>query len=179
MIFGLFFPISNRPIWRRISFVRRQTSISTGRSYPNLVSMTGQCSPTSCRQIYIYAVWTDTSGRIIATSHNLTPKGSWGRKISLFQENSGWWNIILWLDTYLFCIETCSRLHLSWCTSLSLDMHVLPVSRTQLEAAQGAYHVTCCSGRAVDDITHKKLYRNSWCKDIMKVLYMYIDDTPL
>ena len=100
------------------------------------------------------------SGRITATSHNLTSPRSWGRKIFLFSGKS---RLVKYhtLARYIlsFCIETCSHLHLSWCTSLSLDMHVLPVSRTQLEAAQGAYHVTCCSGRAVDDITHKKLYR--------------------
>ncbi len=31
-------------------------------------------------------------GQIIATSHDLTPKGSWGREIPLFQGNLGWWN---------------------------------------------------------------------------------------
>ena len=30
------------------------------------------------------------SGQIIATSHDLTPKGSQGREISLFQGNPGW-----------------------------------------------------------------------------------------
>ena len=33
---------------------------------------------------------------IIATSNDLTPKGSWGREIPLFQGNLGWWNIIIW-----------------------------------------------------------------------------------
>ena len=32
------------------------------------------------------------AGRIIATSHDLTPKGSWGREIHLFRGNLGWWN---------------------------------------------------------------------------------------
>ena len=36
------------------------------------------------------------SDQIVATSHDLTPKGSWGREISLFQENLGWCNIIIW-----------------------------------------------------------------------------------
>ena len=36
------------------------------------------------------------SGQIIATSHDLTPKGSWGREIHLFQGYLGWWNIIIW-----------------------------------------------------------------------------------
>ena len=30
------------------------------------------------------------SGQIIATSHDLTPKGSQGREIPLFQRNLGW-----------------------------------------------------------------------------------------
>ena len=39
------------------------------------------------------------SGQIIATSHGLTPKGSWGRESPLFQRNpTGWWNIIIWPD---------------------------------------------------------------------------------
>ena len=33
---------------------------------------------------------------IIATSHDLTPKGSQGREIPLFEGNLGWWNIISW-----------------------------------------------------------------------------------
>ncbi len=41
-----------------------------------------------------YAVF--HSGQIIATSHDLTPKGSQGREISLFQGNPAWWNIIIW-----------------------------------------------------------------------------------
>ena len=38
------------------------------------------------------------SGQIIATSSDLTPKGSWGSEISLFQGNLGWWNNIIWPD---------------------------------------------------------------------------------
>ena len=44
-----------------------------------------------------------SSGQIIATSHDLTPKGSWGREIReipLFQGNLGWWNIIIWPDSW-------------------------------------------------------------------------------
>jgi len=37
-------------------------------------------------------------GQIIATSHDLTPKGSWERELPLFQGNLGWWNIIIWPD---------------------------------------------------------------------------------
>ena len=37
-----------------------------------------------------------TSGQIIATSHDLTPNGGLVREIPLFQENLGWWNIIIW-----------------------------------------------------------------------------------
>ncbi len=40
------------------------------------------------------------SGQIIATSHDLTSKGSWGREIPLLQGNLGWWNIIIWPDNY-------------------------------------------------------------------------------
>ncbi len=43
--------------------------------------------------------WYIKSGQIIATSHDLTPKGSWGREIPLFQGNLGWWNIIIWPDS--------------------------------------------------------------------------------
>ena len=34
-----------------------------------------------------------SSGQIIATSRDLTPKGSWGREIRLFQGNLGWWSV--------------------------------------------------------------------------------------
>ncbi len=44
------------------------------------------------------------SGQIIATSHDLTPIGSQGREIPLFQGNPGWWNIIIWPD---FCCYYC------------------------------------------------------------------------
>ncbi len=42
-------------------------------------------------------------GPIIATSHDLTPtcSCSWGREISLFQGNLGWWNIIIWPDQWI------------------------------------------------------------------------------
>ena len=40
------------------------------------------------------------SGQIIATSHDLTLKDRWGGEIPLFQENPGWWNIIIWLDRW-------------------------------------------------------------------------------
>ena len=39
-----------------------------------------------------------TSGQIIATSHDLTPNGGLVREIPLFQGNLGWWNIIIWPD---------------------------------------------------------------------------------
>ena len=39
-----------------------------------------------------------SSGQIIATSHDLTLKGSYRREIPLFQGNLGWWNIIIWPD---------------------------------------------------------------------------------
>ena len=40
------------------------------------------------------------SGQIIATSHDLTPKGGLVREIPLFQGNLGWWNILIWPDMY-------------------------------------------------------------------------------
>ena len=42
----------------------------------------------ACIRLYIF-------GQIIATSHDFTPKGSLGGDIPLFQENLGWWNIIM------------------------------------------------------------------------------------
>ena len=39
------------------------------------------------------------SGQTIATSHDLTPKGSQEREMPLLQGNLGWWNIIIWPDT--------------------------------------------------------------------------------
>ena len=42
----------------------------------------------------------DISGQIIATSHDLTPNGGLVREIPLFQENLGWWNIIIWPDIF-------------------------------------------------------------------------------
>ena len=44
------------------------------------------------------------TGQMIAISHDLTWKGSWGREIleiPLFQENLGWWNIIIWPDKWV------------------------------------------------------------------------------
>ncbi len=52
-----------------------------------------------------------TSGQIIATSHDLTPNGDLVREIPLFQVFPGWWNIIIWPDTYFihvlmfFCVN--------------------------------------------------------------------------
>ena len=43
------------------------------------------------------------STQIIATSHDLTPKGGLVREIPLFQGNLGWWNIIIWPDTFGAC----------------------------------------------------------------------------
>ncbi len=42
--------------------------------------------------------WMITPGQVIATSHDLTPNGGLLREIPLFQENPGWWNIIIWPD---------------------------------------------------------------------------------
>ena len=47
----------------------------------------------------IFKPW--LSGQILATSHDLTPKGSWEREITLFQGNLAWWNIIIWPDDYV------------------------------------------------------------------------------
>ena len=43
------------------------------------------------------------SGQILATSHDLTPKGTWQREIPLFQGNLGWWSNIIWSDLLHFC----------------------------------------------------------------------------
>ena len=40
------------------------------------------------------------SGQIIATSPDLTSKGSWGREIPLFHGNLGWWNTTIWPDGF-------------------------------------------------------------------------------
>ena len=69
------------------------------------------------------------SGQIIATSHNLTSKGSWGREIPLFKGNLGWWIIIVWPDVYLyicghlwFCV-LCGITEKSLQQSTSLDVN--------------------------------------------------------
>ena len=41
-----------------------------------------------------------SSGQILATSHDLTPKCSWERDIPLFQANLGWWNSIIWPESF-------------------------------------------------------------------------------
>ena len=41
------------------------------------------------------------SGKIIATSHDLTPNGGLVGEMPLFQRNLGWWNIIIWPDILL------------------------------------------------------------------------------
>ena len=48
--------------------------------------------------LYVHAASYVRSGQIIATSHDLTSKGSWGREIPLFQGNLGWWNNVIWPD---------------------------------------------------------------------------------
>ena len=45
----------------------------------------------------------DRAGQIIETSHNLISKGSWGREITFFQANLGWWNSLIWPDRVFFC----------------------------------------------------------------------------
>ena len=57
----------------------------------------------------VFVDWLDKGFRIIwqiiATSHDLTPKGSQGREMPLFQGNLGylgWWNIVIWPDIILF-----------------------------------------------------------------------------
>ncbi len=57
----------------------------------------------------------DTSGQIIATSHDLTPKVSWGRALPLFQENLSWWNIIIWQihETYHLFSEKIAQSNLT------------------------------------------------------------------
>ena len=43
------------------------------------------------------------SGQIIATSHDLTPKGGLVRQIPLFQGKPYWWNIVIWPDIRCAC----------------------------------------------------------------------------
>ena len=45
----------------------------------------------------------DRAAQIIETSHNLISKGSWGREITFFQANLGWWNSLIWPDRVSFC----------------------------------------------------------------------------
>ncbi len=59
--------------------------------------------------ICIYIHICHTSGQIIATSHDLTPEGSWGREIPLFQGNLGWWNILIWPDTWMLWVVRLSQ----------------------------------------------------------------------
>ena len=61
-------------------------------------------SPIICNG-FIYDV--HISGQIIATSHDLTPNSGLVREIPLFQENLGWWNIIIWPDIWYVHISTC------------------------------------------------------------------------
>ena len=48
----------------------------------------------------------DASGQIIATSHGAPKRYCFGREVPLFQGNLGWWNIIIWPDTYFFVSST-------------------------------------------------------------------------
>ena len=58
--------------------------------------------PGGCLRFLSSTVWPRFLGwvarptQIIATSHDLTSKGSWRREKSLFQANIGWWNNIIW-----------------------------------------------------------------------------------
>ena len=51
-------------------------------------------------------------GQIIETWQDLTPKGSWGKEIPLFQGYIDWWNIIIGADissqfhSFLFMTDT-------------------------------------------------------------------------
>ena len=47
---------------------------------------------------FFHLVSMESGQIIIATSHDLTPKGSWEREIPLFQGNLGWWNIVICPD---------------------------------------------------------------------------------
>ena len=57
----------------------------------------------------------DLSAQIIATSHDLTPKGGLVREIPLFQENLGRWNIFnlarFMGDVWCFCLCSSQRPH--------------------------------------------------------------------
>ena len=70
----------------------------------------------NCKITQLLTLRSQTSiGRFFATSHDLTPKGSWGREIPIFQGNLGWWNIIIWPE---ICTE--------WCVSLQRWVAILP-----------------------------------------------------
>ena len=87
----------------------------------------------------------DLADQIIATSHDLTPKGSWGKEISLFQGNLGWWNIIIWnLARSLpwLCMLWLQHIEIEWCVSGVFE--VLP---DQLELGT---HVGSCTHRWAD-----------------------------
>ena len=76
-----------------------------------------------------------TSGQIIATSHDLTPKGSWEREIPLFQGNLGWWNIY-----YLLPGRLCSVRRLVKYNNLARSMSSIAVSCVQpVEVAPYCY----------------------------------------
>ncbi len=62
------------------------------------------------------------SGQIIATSHDLTLKGSWGKEFPLFQKNPGWWNIIIWPDHFL--LKKTPIIHGGfWCLHIFVARH--------------------------------------------------------
>ena len=52
-------------------------------------------------------IWTFLSGQIIMASYDITPKGSWGREIPLFQQNLGHCNLARWLCRSLHIYITC------------------------------------------------------------------------
>ena len=54
-------------------------------------------------------------GEVLETSHDLAPKSSQGREIALFQENPGWWSILIWPDKWSF-----RKGFLGWCIMMYL-----------------------------------------------------------
>ena len=69
--------------------------------------------------LYMYITY--ILGQIIATSHDLTPKCSWGREIPLFQENLGWWSIIICPDIYIYMYI---YIYLYICTYIYIYMYI-------------------------------------------------------
>ena len=68
-------------------------------SFEDIYLLVGLKWPHICFGCWISVFRVQSSGQIIATSHDLTPNGGLVREIPLFQGNLGWWNIIIWPES--------------------------------------------------------------------------------